>query len=147
MGVLPVIGDRSASVERASGSGYRAESRRLLPRAKDSGWSKPMTTPSRLELPLVDGGEALGSVVGNQCGVEPLEIAIENLWQRMQRQTHTMVGDSVLLEVIGADLLRAFSGADLRPSSLCLFALLLGQLLLVEPSSQHTERFEFVLQL
>ena len=58
-----------------------------------------------------------------------------------------MVGDPVLLEVVGPDLLRPTTAADLAPTGLR--GLGTGPILfdLEQPASQHPERLHFVLEL
>ena len=58
-----------------------------------------------------------------------------------------MVGDAVLREIVGPDLLRALAGADLRPPGGRLLRLLPLPLDLVQPRSQHAQRLLLVLEL
>ncbi len=79
--------------------------------------------------------------------MEDVEVAVEDLRKRVDRETDPMVGDPVLFVVVGPDLLGAFARSHLRAPHRRTLARLLGQLLLVEACPQHPHRLEFVLQL
>src|SRR5579862_2456473 len=65
---------------------------------------------------LRDGGrfllQFLGLVVGDERVDDGLEFAVHYVGELVDRETDTVVGDAVLREVVGADLLAAVAGAD-----------------------------------
>ena len=63
-------------------------------------------------------------MVGDQRIVEHLEIAVEDLREGVHGEADAMVGDTVLLEVVGTYLLGALPGANLGAARRRLFALL-----------------------
>ena len=58
-----------------------------------------------------------------------------------------MVGDPVLLEVVGSDLLRPTAAADLTPAGLRSLGTSPILFNLEQPASQYPERLHFVLEL
>ena len=62
-----------------------------------------------------------------------IEFAVQHVGQLIQGQADAMVGDAVLGEIVGADLLAALPGAHLGPPRLGHLRGLLLTLLLVEP--------------
>src|SRR3954465_9936840 len=58
----------------------------------------------------------LGGPVGLHEGVDELvEVALEDMVEAVEGQPEAVVGDPVLLEVVGADLLRPAAAPDLGP--------------------------------
>ena len=81
-------------------------------------------------------------------GVDQLvEVAVERRVELVHREADAVVGDAVFLEVVGADLLGALAGADLRAAILGDRVLLLLHLHLVEARAQHLHRLRAVLDL
>src|SRR4029079_5030410 len=59
-----------------------------------------------------DLGEAIG-LVGHDQGVDqPVDLAVHDAGERRQVEPDPVIGDPVLREVIGADLVRAIARAD-----------------------------------
>ena len=92
-------------------------------------------------------GELPRTLVGGQRGDDVVEVAGEDFRQAVHREADAVVGQPVLLEVVGADLLAPPAAADLRapldgPLGV---ALALGGL--EQPSPQHLHRPRPVLQL
>ena len=87
----------------------------------------------RITSPIViargsEAFERLSAIFGGERVGELLEIALEDLVEPMNGQLDPMVGEPVLREVVGADLLGSVTGADLclpRRSKLGLLALAL----------------------
>src|SRR5688500_15931106 len=69
----------------------------------------------RLLVRLHLGGvlELLRRVEGGQRVDQLVDRAIEHALQLVRREVDAMVGDAALRKVVGANLLRAFAGADL----------------------------------
>src|ERR671922_294486 len=88
--------------------------------------------------PPVLGGERLGEIV---------QLAVEGRVEPVLRELDPVVGDAILGEVVGADLLRPLARADLRPPRRLLLLALLRALELVEPRPQHAHRLRLVLEL
>src|SRR5262245_61116912 len=79
------------------------------------------------------GSEAFGLIDIAQFGNHWLDIAVQKARQIRAVHADAMIRDTVLREVVGADLLRAVTAADLRLALLREFLLLLLQLDVVEP--------------
>ena len=75
------------------------------------------------------------------------EIAVEDFGHPVGREVDAVIGDPVLREVVGADLLGALARADLAAAILGDRVLLLAQLHLVEPRPQHLHRLRAILDL
>src|SRR5581483_2790208 len=68
---------------------------------------------------------------------ERVELALEHAVELMLRQLDAMVGDAVLREVVGADLLRALACADLRAARRIELRALQLELALVQTRAQN----------
>ena len=75
------------------------------------------------------------------------QIAVEHLGEAVRRVVDPVIGDSVLREVVGADLLGSLARADLAATILRNCFLLLAQFHLVEPRAQHLHGLRAVLDL
>ena len=75
------------------------------------------------------------------------EVAVEHLDEPVRREVDAVVGDPVLREVVGPDLLGALAGAHLAAAVLRHGVVLLLHLHLVETRAQHLERLRAVLDL
>ena len=82
-------------------------------------------------------GELARPLVGGEGGDDVVEVAGEHVGEAVDREPDAVVGEPVLLEVVGADLLAPPAAADLRaPLGRALgVALALGQL--EQPGAQH----------
>ena len=60
-------------------------------------------------------GELTGALVGGQRGDDLVEVAGQDVGQLVDREADAVIGDPVLLEVVGPDLLAAPPAADLSP--------------------------------
>ena len=86
-------------------------------------------------------------VVGRERLGELVELALEDPVELVHGQLDAVVGDPVLGEVVGADLLRALARADLRAPRRVELGPLALELALVEPRAQDAHRLLAVLQL
>jgi hypothetical protein len=76
-----------------------------------------------------------------------IDVALERVLQLMHREVDAVIGDAVLFEVVGADLLGSIAAADLAAALLRDRVLLLAHLDLVEARAQHLQRFRAVFDL
>ena len=81
--------------------------------------------------------EFLRLEVGGQRLDERLQLAFHHLIQLMQREADAVIRNAILREIIGADLLAAVAGAHHAAPLRADFFLLLLELHLVEPRTQH----------
>ena len=88
--------------------GRPSRARRLRPAAR-----RHVTVPSLARSPAA--GELAGPLVGGQRVDDVVEVAGEHVGQPVDREADAVVGDPVLLEVVGPDLLAAAAAADLGP--------------------------------
>jgi hypothetical protein len=91
------------------------------------------------------GAEA--ALLGLQCGRQLVQLAAQDLVDAVDGDVDPVVGDPVLGEVVGADLLRALAGAHLGAAVGGQLGLLLGPRPLVEPRPQDAHRLLAVLEL
>ena len=149
---------RSAGVSGRSCCVYR--SRRVRPSARASSSS---ASSARCSTPCARGTSAVASraspsvtrgrferaalLVGGERVGELVEAPLEHLVEPVNRQLDPVIGDAVLRIVVGADLLRARAGSDLRAPGRSLLGgepLPLG---LVQARAQDAHRLLPVLQL
>src|SRR5690606_32270531 len=100
-----------------------------------------------LNRTLLAGLQALRLLVGGESLDELVELALENLVETPDGETDAVIGDPVLLVVVGPDLLRPLPRAHLRPAlpgELSRSPLLLR---LQQPGPEDAERLLLVLQL
>src|SRR5688572_27199956 len=91
--------------------------------------------------------QALGLMPGDDSAHEIVEVAVDDAIELVQREADAVVGDAVLREVVGADLLRAFAGAD-HAAALVADRVVLLLLLEVEQAAlEHLEGARLVLDL
>ena len=93
------------------------------------------------------GLEGAAAVLGLERVGELLEVAVEDLVEAVDRVLDAVVGEPVLGEVVGADLLRALARPDLRAPGRRLLRLLALALGLVEARAEHAHRLLLVLEL
>src|SRR5439155_15139110 len=91
--------------------------------------------------------ERAPSFLGLQRFGELVEVPVYDLVEPVRRQLDAMVGDAVLGKVVGADLLRTLTAADLRTALLRELRLLALALELVQACAQHPHRLHLVLKL
>src|SRR5579862_7361944 len=112
-----------------------------------------MRMPSRSALSSVVGIgavlEGLGLEVRAQALDDVLDVTVHDARQVVLREADAVIGDAVLREVVGADLLGAVARADLRAPRLALGRRALLLLDVVEPRAQqlHGRRAVLVLRL
>src|SRR4051794_9491851 len=94
--------------------------RRLHAQVATAMASMPASTAARVMRACSAGGgasvealEPLGLVVGAQRLDDVEEVAVHDRWQVVLGQADPVVGDAVLGEVVGPDLLGAIARADL----------------------------------
>src|SRR5436190_16016367 len=105
----------------------------------------PASANTRVPCP-----SASPTVISDCCGFESLaplfrgqrlrkliEFAFEDPVEVVHGQLYAVVGDAVLRKVVGADLLGALAGADLRAARRRLLGGLPLALELVQPGAQH----------
>ena len=76
-----------------------------------------------------------------------IDITAHNLIELMERHSDAVIGDAILFEIVGANLLGAIAGADLRAALGRNRILLLLRLHLEKSRSQHAHRLLAVLDL
>src|SRR5437867_11021275 len=110
--------------------------------------------PDSPDYPKFSGGRLVAAAVelrrplrAGQGRDELVQVAVQNLIELVQGQVDAVVRDSVLLEVVSTDLLRAVAGPDHAPPLGADRLLLLGELHLVEACAQHAQSLLSVLQL
>src|SRR5688572_2503000 len=106
-----------------------------------------LLTGSTLSEPSLFALQALGLVPGDDRAHQLLEIAVDDAVQLVQREPDAVVGDAVLREVVGADLLRTFAGAHHAAAFVADLVLLLLELQVEQAATQHLERARLVLDL
>src|SRR3989441_1756164 len=82
-----------------------------------------------------------------QCGDQVVEFAVHHFIDVVGGEVNAVIGDAILREVVGAHLLRAITGPDLRPPFLRARSLLLGDHAVQQPRTQDLEGLDLVLQL
>jgi len=92
-------------------------------------------------------GELRGALGGGQCVGEVVELTGEHLVERVQGEPDAVVGDPVLLEVVGADLVGATAALHLVAASRRQLRLLALTLRLEHPGAQDPQRLVLVLEL
>src|SRR5207302_5822375 len=86
-------------------------------------------------------------LLGLERGGEVVQLAGEDGGQVAAREPDAVVGDAVLREVVGADLLGPLAGADLRAALGGELGLLRGELALVKARAEYAQRLLAVLEL
>src|SRR5438132_13836415 len=94
-----------------------------------------------------DLGQSLGLVGLRQGFDAAVEISFQQAGEVMDREADAMVGDAVIGEVIGANLLRSFTGPDLGAAQIAALLSLASLLLLLQPGPQDGQRLGLVLVL
>src|SRR5690625_573995 len=105
------------------------------------------TNSRRLTGPASRGAELLLLFSFAQCGRELLEFSLEQLREVPGGVTDPVIGNAGLREVVGADLLRALTAADLHEPRFPLLTRSLLAFAFQQPSPQHRQCLLLVLQL
>src|SRR5207248_2955428 len=124
-------------------------SSRSSPTVATTGSAVPVSAgrAGRAAVALAEGREALRLVRGDERVDEPVELAIEHSRQVGEVHVDAMIGQAILREVVGPDLVRPIAGADHRAPGEGFGLALLATLLLEEPRAQHGQRLGLVLVL
>ena len=83
-------------------------------------------------------------VGGDECVKDLVHVAVQELVELVNRQLDAVVGHTIFREIIGADALRAVARADLTLAVGRDGGTLLFYLGLVQPRTQHGQRFFLV---
>src|SRR5438105_3410767 len=119
--------------------GSPAAARRSLARSSASAIDACGATRSGTEAFLFSGQpEGVDQVI---------EVAVEHLGQVVNGVMNAVIGNAVLGEVVGADLLRPVTRADLGATLPGARSFLLRQHPVEQPRAQHLQRLDLVLQL
>src|SRR5262245_25733385 len=97
------------------------------------------TLPATGALPSTDRRcvlQLLRLVVCGESVDELAEVAVQDLGQPVRREVDAVIGDAVLREIIGTDLLRTLARADLAAAIFGDRLLLFAQLHLVQPGAE-----------
>src|SRR5262245_22896398 len=121
-----------------------ATPRRRAARALRPGSAPPSPRPEARGRSLLEGA---APILGDQRLGELFEIAFEDLVEPVLGELDPVVGDAVLGEVVGADLLGPLARADLRAARRLLLLALLLAFALVEARAENAERLRLVLEL
>src|SRR5579875_373315 len=94
-----------------------------------------------------DALELIGLVDGGQIVNKLIKIPVHDAGQIMPRQADTVIGDAILREVVGADLLAAISHLHLRAPAFTQLFLAPGLLEIPEPRPEHSQGLLLVFEL
>src|ERR1700689_3991492 len=103
------------------------------------------SSSSRLIVACAD--QLRGEVRGGQRIDHRVKLAVDDLVQVVGLETHPVVGDAILGEVVGADPLRPVDGPDLAAALRVGLGVGLGLGLREQPGAQHAQCLLLVLQL
>lgn len=120
-----------------------------LPRRRDRPKVKRLRAGASLKCPgsSLERGEPALNVIGNQRLDQTVEVAVHDGRKVVDTQLDAVVGDAVLREVVGANFLVAFAGADLGAALGGVLGVFGGDALVEEPRSENLEGFGLVLLL
>src|SRR5215218_8552561 len=138
---------RAARTRRCASSRARARAGALRRPVASPRLPRTAASPPRGAPPSHSNFERAPAGLGRQRVGELRQLSLEDAVELVLREPDPVVGDPVLREVVGADLLGAVARADLRPARRVELGALALELLFVEPRAQDAHRLLAVLQL